>query len=1553
MAHENLIDAGLVKTMEMVAMILAKEGDRQSANFLINLANSLAEELGLFSESLEFPPFLHQMMLAIATSNGNPEAAHPILQAYLEQDNLFIQRFRSWATSMLYDSEPEEALSFAAILTTFGSVVVELPLGDRAENVEEAIACHQAALQVITRDANPELWGEVQNKLAIAYDQRIKGDQAENLENAIDVCKKALQVLTREASPEQWGRIQNNLGNVYRDRIWGDKAENLEQAIAAHQNALLVRTRDADPEQWAQTQMNLGADYRQRIEGDKAENLEIAIACYQQALQVRTRQAFPKDWAGVHNNLGNAYRERICGDKAENLDKAIAAFKASLQVLTRQSFPHEWALTQMNLGNAYREQEKMPEAITCCRAALEIWTPTDFPQYCFLAAQNIGHAAFNAELWSEAIEGYTAAIEAVEQTLTGAESEARRQEIKAEAIDVYERMVKACVNNGQQDVAMEYAKRFGFQHLVNPLTNNDLNQKDEVTDFLFEVIRTNYNSRSNPEVVYQLLEANLDRFDERFVQSWRRLGIMLQSDIESHQLAQVFKQSLDDPSEVNVDPSTAEIIMRAVSMVTFSSLILEFPQGNRGINLEIAIAAKETVSSIFNRELFPEQWGETQIALGVAYSGRFRGDRKSNIEQAIACYQNALQVFTPETFTETWAAIQNNLGIAYSERIQGDRAQNLERALGCCQTVLQVCTYDTFPEQWAYTQNNLGIFYRERVCGEQVENIELAIRCYQNAMLVCTCKLFPVNWARLQECLGVAYINRIKGDPVENLEQAINYFQSALQIRICDDFPVDWVRCQTNLGNAYKRRILGDETENLELAIHCYKVALEVATLESMPEQWAMAQINLASAYSDRIKGNRESNLKLAIRCYEAALQVYTKRAYPQNWATVQNNLGTLYGKIGLVEQEIHCLLASLEVCTREAFPQDWADTQHNLGLAYRKVGLDEEAIACFRLSLEIFKPNAFPADCLISARVLGNTAFEGGLWSAAIEGYSLAIEAVETSRTWTSSESRRQEILAGSIGIYENMVQACINAGQLEKALETVERSRSKRLVDLMVSNDLYQGGEIPPEVKELLQQFDDLQQRIDQKRSQNNSGNNRELIRVGSRTSDRASFQAKTQAIASLEAEKQQIWQQLRRLDPVLAGEIQVNAPDLAAMQNLIDQPTTAILSFYTTSDDTHIFILRQNQITLHTCPGQGILNLQGWIDQNWLESYKKDNSTWKSQNSSFLSELAQRLQLTNLIEQQLTGINELILVPHLLLHQIPFAALPFGEGQYLGDRFLIRYTPSCQVLEFCQQRGEVEGNLTYGTVEDAEDNLPCASFEGEQIAKAYNIPDDLRLKGSSQATRDNYRQMASRVQVLHSSHHAESCLDNPLNSQLKLADGNITLGQLMTPSWRLPNLSDVFLSCCETGLGYPSLTDDILTLSTGFLCAGARSVVSTLWSVDDLATALFSIFYYQHRQQDKSRPESLRQAQIKLRESRKEELLKREDIKELSTQAEAGRKEARSKRSQYQPGSADFLKWEREYRKYAGVTNQIQGVKNSQDECPFSHLRYWAAFTCQGLR
>jgi len=290
------------------------------------------------------------------------------------------------------------------------------------------------------------------------------------------------------------------------------------------------------------------------------------------------------------------------------------------------------------------------------------------------------------------------------------------------------------------------------------------------------------------------------------------------------------------------------------------------------------------------------------------------------------------------------------------------------------------------------------------------------------------------------------------------------------------------------------------------------------------------------------------------------------------------------------------------------------------------------------------------------------------------------------------------------------------------------------------------------------------------------------------------------------------------------VLAGQIQVEALTFEQIQNLIDRPITAVLSIFTTNTDTYIFVVRHNQLTLHTCPEQGLGTFQNWIAENWSKPYVKDTDQWKSQLPIVLENLAQGLQIRELIEENLQDIEELIIVPHLFLHQIPFAALPIDDGEYLSDRFLIRYIPSCQILQFCQNRPTVPEPLIYGIVENATDDLPCAGFEGAQLSELFGISDEHRLKGSQQATVENFRQLAKAVNMLHCSHHATSRLDDPLHSELLLANGSITLGQLLTPGWRLPQLSDVFLSCCETHLGTPTTTDDILTLATGLSLCGS---------------------------------------------------------------------------------------------------------------------------------
>ncbi|MGK7900175.1 MAG: CHAT domain-containing protein [Hormoscilla sp.] len=940
------------------------------------------------------------------------------------------------------------------------------------------------------------------------------------------------------------------------------------------------------------------------------------------------------------------------------------------------------------------------------------------------------------------------------------------------------------------------------------------------------------------------------------------------------------------------EPETARGI--AADIVNFSNLMCQFPLGDRAMNLEIAIGGYEICLTVFPPEEFPQEWATTQNNLGIAYKDRIAGERSENLERAIKCYHEALKVSTSEAFPVQWAGTQNNLGNAYLYRIAGERSENIERAIACYHDALKVYTPSALPVDWAMTQNNLGIAYSYRIAGEGSENLERAIKCYQEALKVYTPpSALPVDWAMTQNNLGTAYYERIAGERSENLEKAIACYHDALKVRTSEAFPVDWAATQNNLGNAYSDRIAGERSENRERAIFCYHDAQKVYTPSALPVDWAMTQNNLGNAYSDRIAGERSENLEKAIKCYHDALTVRT--------------------------------------------------------------------------------PTAFPLGCLQTGRNLGNIAFTAGFWETAIAGYAQAIEAVEKSRAWATTEERRQEILKESIGVFENMVQACVNTGQLDIALEYVERSRSQRLADLIAHNDLYAKGEIPPEIQEIIDAINQRQQQIDGMRSEETPQGDKELVGTRGTKRNRAALAARNEEIAALEAEKLQLRQQLYKLDPAIAG-LHLNFTQL---RSLIHQPTTAILSFYTTNDHTHIFILRQNQITCHTCTKQGWGTLQKWLWQNWLIPYCHEKETWKQQITSILRELSQRLHLNDLIAQHLEGISELILIPHIYLHQIPFAALPLGEDEYLGDKFLIRTLPSCQILDFCHQKrsplaplrkggtgqvplskgdlggsqtqvplskGDLGGSLTMGIVEDTKNDLPLTNWEAQTVAQLYDIPDARRLKGEK-AKVSEYQKLLQQVSSLLSTHHAQSRIDNPLESALTLADGKITLGQMLTPGWRVPHLEEVFLSCCETNLGLGNITDDILTIGIGFLCAGVRSVISTLWAVDDLATAIFSIYYHQYRKGSAtspplSRPEALQKAQQQLR------ILTQSEVQEMISEAERAVEQR-----------ADEVKKtsREEWRKLLIVAEKIsqrQEKLKEFGEKPFASPQYWGAFICQGL-
>jgi len=181
---------------------------------------------------------------------------------------------------------------------------------------------------------------------------------------------------------------------------------------------------------------------------------------------------------------------------------------------------------------------------------------------------------------------------------------------------------------------------------------------EEYQKFLSEVLQAEYESNSDPTVVYPILQRRQHLLDDTFaqlLQQWAR-----------------YRFSQGKPEEV------AGIVGVIQNLCVD---IQNFPLGSRANNLEIAITGYQTVLEVRTRDAFPYEWASVQNNLGNAYNKRIRGERADNLELAIVAYNQSLEVYTRDAFPYEWARSQNNLGNAYSERIRGERAENLELAI--------------------------------------------------------------------------------------------------------------------------------------------------------------------------------------------------------------------------------------------------------------------------------------------------------------------------------------------------------------------------------------------------------------------------------------------------------------------------------------------------------------------------------------------------------------------------------------------------------------------------------------------------------------------------------------------------------------------------------------------------------------------------------------------------------------------------------------------------------------------------------------------------------
>jgi CHAT domain-containing protein len=219
-----------------------------------------------------------------------------------------------------------------------------------------------------------------------------------------------------------------------------------------------------------------------------------------------------------------------------------------------------------------------------------------------------------------------------------------------------------------------------------------------------------------------------------------------------------------------------------------------------------------------------------------------------------------------------------------------------------------------------------------------------------------------------------------------------------------------------------------------------------------------------------------------------------------------------------------------------------------------------------------------------------------------------------------------------------------------------------------------------------------------------------------------------------------------------------------------------------------------------------------------------------------------------------------KHLIFVPHGPLHFLPFHALQTGED-YLCDAFTISYAPSATVFSLCQEKSASTStsSLVFGIPDERAPQIL------DEVTSVAALLPHSSLHLAEQATSSLLREKGPISGLLHIATHGVYRQDNPMFSGIRLGDGYLNLYDLY--QMRL-NAKLVTLSGCATGMNFVAAGDELLGLQRGLFCAGATTLLLSLWDVHDQSTSQLMQLFYREYIQSANMPAALQHAMQELR-------------------------------------------------------------------------------------
>ena len=599
-----------------------------------------------------------------------------------------------------------------------------------------------------------------------------------------------------------------------------------------------------------------------------------------------------------------------------------------------------------------------------------------------------------------------------------------------------------------------------------------------------------------------------------------------------------------------------------------------------------------------------------------------------------------------------------------------------------------------------------------------------------------------------------------------------------------------------------------------------------VGQLESMASSFSEARAIFAQ------EGN-ETWLAL-VDLEQSALELRAEE-YERSFARANRCLGFLENE----DRPVHAARCRL-ICAEAAL---------GLGNASESRHLAEAA-------LEAATAKDVPMLIYLSRRVLGRLHEADRDTDAALGHYELAAIELERLRGRIMVEYRA-DFLQDKQSVYEDAVTVCLDSGSVMRALEFAERSKSRALVDLLshqidLSIRPRSAGDAPliDELIRLRQERDQLIRRWQTRSDLRDDG--WELDEMGRRHT--------RQRVVALERQITDRWHRVlvRNADYARDAALWRVQPE-PVQQNL--PPGAVLLEYFCARGELVVFVVTASSVR-HYDLSCGLGEIEKLVRMYWLNLQSVPGASAEqaaglsAQSLGVLERLHQAL--LHPVMESLDTPKELIIVPHGVLHYLPFHAL-YDGSRHLVERHAVSYLPSASLLSHRARPVPEDGHVAvFG--HSSGGKLPHAEREAQAVAASFGQEATV----GHEANRANLVERARGARIVHVATHGEFRRDSPMFSGLYLDDGWLTALDVF--SMQL-SASLVTLSACETGRHVVGGGDELLGLMRAFLYAGAASLVLSLWTADDQYTRALMERLYSELAAGCRKGEALRRAQLSL--------------------------------------------------------------------------------------